>query len=378
MNELFRPRLRIRNRSKKPKSGPIECRKCNTEPLPIFPSTDALQVHQNYLHSKGYVPLVKADVVDTLHLTVENLRLIEVDTTIRRCSDRYPDCPKEFMLDVELLNHQKRHDSFACESCGVVINDAVDYILHEMEHLKEANGQDTDVFTCGKCPAYSTLLEGELINHCLEFHMGKPVIQASCPICLQQFQYRDKVPFLHYINYHDLTRLEDPLSTGISCLEEGCSAYFLTEDQLQHHWSTIHGKAPKSKLAKSDENKSYVLKQKLKRRYLKYQKRECEHSCEFCPKKFRGIRELREHTWSKHSEQKSGGDCGAILLTDEGLTIEEFATESKEVCDICDKVLTSKWQLECHQQHHGEFKCEFCDEVKTLASELGLCFILVL
>ncbi len=282
-------------------------------------------------------------------------------------------CSKEFMLEEELKNHMEYHEQIKCETCGEEMDNIVDMVLHEIEHFADVEAGPRSL-TCGKC-SFTATCQGELVNHYLEIHRNRPGLQATCPICQHEFKYVEKVPMLHYVNYHDLTRLEDPSSSGITCTAEACSAYFLTEDQLQQYWSSVHDKKSvetlfrEKRIALRNKNKTLVANKRklaMKRRGYK---------CDECKIKFCDEIKLKTHqlfSCSNITKDKLE-EYGRIQLTEDGMTIDDFINAGGNFsCKTCEKVFELEEQLEKHSKLHGDFKCNFCDVIKTHATELAI------
>lgn len=352
-------------------NGSFACTKC---PEISYETLLKLQVHHNYMHTNGHYKMTKTEFHNVLRCSQKSLKLKDVHShQILNC----PKCPKKFMLEEELKNHNEYHEQEKCETCGKEMDNVVDMVGHEIEHVANDEAGPGNL-TCGKC-SFIAVCQGELVNHHLEVHRNKPGLQATCPICLQEFKYVDKVQMMHYVNYHGLNRLEDPSSSGITCAAEACSAYFLTEDQLQQHWSSAHMKKSVETLVREKRIALRTKKKKLRTSKRKLAIKQRGNQCDGCQNKFTNETMLKKHQLLACSKvtRKKLEEYGKIQLTEDGMTIDDFINGRNVnignfTCEICNKTFELEEHLEKHSKLHGDFKCKFCDVIKSHATEIAI------
>ena len=86
------------------------------------------------------------------------------------------------------------------------------------------------------------------------------------------------------------------------------------------------------------------------------------HECEFCPKSFARRNDAERHVKKYHTVGGEGVENG----TDKDPI--DFGNLNATVCDVCQKVFTTKWSMQEHRDsvHEGiRFLCDHCDHIAS-------------
>lgn len=322
----------------------IKCEKCN-EPRPVFSSMDQLDAHNDYKHTNGQAQIFKKHLDLDPNLNELHIKLQGIPIQEHCCTKTKSKCTDKFLLPEELESHEKLHGRFKCKCCrNQTLYHLTDLVEHEIavqnwddkpNSIANANCRRCD-YTCRR----KSMLEHYLAQHFPE--LEKHYRKATCPICHKVFNDTDRVPVLHYINSHDISRLNDPSQIKYCRKKESCNAYFITDMKLQRH-------------KKSQRCKGSIF-----------------HKCPHCSEAFPFQSQLNTHLVIHELDKDN------FKLTPNGLTIEAFCnpktfqfhcTANKEHCTM--SFLTAK-ELESHVKLHQNIKCQFCDEQVDYAPNLAL------
>ncbi len=130
----------------------------------------------------------------------------------------------------------------------------------------------------------------------------------------------------------------------------------------------------------SKESRVLIQKSDMtKKNKSESQKRKCR-SCPYCHKAFSYQSFVQAHIMRKHGKeagyQNDGSEIGKIIVSKDGITVDDIVLEqnAKHFCKManCKEKFREQQDFESHSKLHGEFSCNFCENVEKFAVDLAI------
>ena len=251
------------------------------------------------------------------------------DDTGVKCDD----CGASFTTHVSLTRHQLRvHvdesevESFGCDLCSKSFANRANLKRHkkEVHEKKESTPHDDAGVTCDDC-GISFTRYSSLTRHRLQEHVDASEVPSfECDICSKSFTNRANVK-RHKQDVHEKKEETPRDDAHVKC--DDCGASFTTHGSLKRHRLRAHVDA--------SEVPSF--------------------ECDLCNKSFVNRSNLKRHRQDVHAEQEAERVQKKARIEDVD-SEDDVPNELGFKCDACDKVYTSRKNLNRHQDVKGHAK----------------------
>ncbi|CAG9856526.1 unnamed protein product [Phyllotreta striolata] len=235
-----------------------------------------------------------------------------------------PLCPKSFRTTSSLRCHQNVHaekvEDYRCKVCSEQCNDAATYKTHILEHGKKA--------------------------------------EIQCSLCKKAF-YTDRGLEAHLSRHREL---------NFPC--EYCGKIYPTMYKINRHIKRAHV------ANKCEECDEIFYDRSLYTKHKKQHSVEKPQECQYCQKVFEKAKNLSEHIRLQHKQDKEAQKCHVCgkEFINGALLKNHVKTHDKNFqCTHCDRVFSSRSNLEVHFVTHSgakKYKCDLCG--KHLCSKVSL------
>ena len=334
-------------------------------------------------------------------------------------------CGQSFKTALSMAKHKKKPHTFFCKYCDKVFFRKVHLRLHQQIHKGEKKqkliGRKVECTRCSKILANRFSLK----IHLLRIHNDDKLTKFSCEICDKKFSaktfmlshlkikhegYKSKCEFcdMDFSSIISMMNHVRYIHKGLREKCQSCDKSFGTKSSLQLHIKTVHlkmraFKCVECKLCEVTLTSNF----KLKKHMLEYHddKRFANSSCYYCDKTFiykslmiqhmrtehEQVKDykcdfchvrmslkfnLQKHMLEKHNDERFANvpchlcEKKFICESHKRYHIRRVHEETKDnyKCEICQKTMTSKFNLQKHmlEQHNDErfanVPCKICDK----------------